>query len=139
MTRKDLPPYLSLQYVEDPISVLKEEFNLTQEEFSQAKDLFQKNLPPLVRREILPYLFGISHRFVASMSSQSRAYYRQYQIKKASGGYRKIEAPRRFLKVIQRWIYSNILSNYQLQDYVTGFRKGKNIFDNAEFHRPKKI
>lgn len=133
-----LPPYLSLQYADDIITVLQKEFSLDSNETSKARQLFDNNLPPLVRREILSFLFGVSYRFVSMMSQNSKKYYRIYKIPKKSGGHRRIEAPRRFIKLIQKWIYLYILSTRELPEAATGFVRGKNIFSNAEPHIPNK-
>ncbi|MFC2010146.1 reverse transcriptase family protein [Chloroflexota bacterium] len=133
-----LPPYLSLQYTEDLLVTLQEEFGLDTTELSKATELLDSKLPPLVRPEILAFLFGISYRFIKTMSMNSHDYYRTYKIAKRAGGYRRIEAPRRFLKVIQKWIYLNILSTRQLPPAITGFVRGRNIFSNAEPHKPNK-
>ena len=133
-----LPPYLSLQHTEDLIGTLRDEFGLNADEVSKANELLNNNLPPLVRPEILSFLFGISYRFLNTMSRNSGRYYRIYKISKRAGGFRQIEAPRRFLKLIQKWIYINILSKQQLPSSVTGFVRDKNIFSNAEPHKPNK-
>jgi retron-type reverse transcriptase len=134
----NLPSSLSLQYTEDLLGTLQEEFALDTNELSKAKELLDNKLPPLVRPEILSFMFGISYRFIKTMSMNSQYYYRIYRIPKHSGGYRRIEAPRRYLKLIQRWIYINILSTRELPSVVTGFVQGKNIFSNAEPHKPNK-
>ena len=72
------------------------------------------------------------------MSTNPKRYYRTYRITKKAGGYRRIEAPRRFIKLIQRWIYIYILSTRELPETVTGFARGKNIFSNAQPHIPNK-
>ena len=133
-----LPSYISLQYAEDLIGTLQEELGLGPDELSKARELLDKNLPPLVKPEVLPFLFGISNRLIYSMSRSSEKYYRVYKISKRRGGTRQIEAPRRFLKLIQRWIYFHILRTHELPSTVTGFVRGKNIFSNAEPHIPQK-
>ncbi len=60
-----------------------------------------------------------------------------YEIEKVDGGTRTIEAPRRFLKIIQKWIYQHIISKEHFADYVTGFVKGKSIFTNGTMHAGK--
>jgi retron-type reverse transcriptase len=133
-----LPPYLSLQYTEDILSTLHDECGLNTDELKKARELLDKKLPPIVRPDILSFLFGISYRFIKTMSNNSSYYYRVYRISKHAGGYRQIEAPRRFLKLIQRWIYTNILTTHEFPDCVTGFISGRNIFTNAEPHKKNK-
>jgi RNA-directed DNA polymerase len=134
MTSHHLPFAITLQYAEDLLGTLRQEFNLSPAEESRANELLNANLPPLVRAEILPFLFGVSHGLVLSMSRFPEHYYRCYTISKKTGGTRSIEAPRRFMKLVQRWIYAHILSKAELSSHVTGFVPNKNIFLNAKEH-----
>jgi len=68
------------------------------------------------------------------MSRNPEGYYRVYKIPKYGKGYRQIEAPRRFLKLTQRWIHDYILSQVQIPSVVHGFVRGRDIFTNAEPH-----
>ena len=133
-----LPSSLSLQYSDDLLGTLQEELNLDSDEVLKARQLLDSNLPPLVRPEVLSFLFGISYSLILAMSRFSERYYRVYTVSKKGGGKRQIEAPRRYLKLIQRWIYLHVLSKRQLPSMVTGFVHGKNIFSNAEPHKPLK-
>jgi RNA-directed DNA polymerase len=134
MSVRYLPSAISLQYSEDLLSTLAEELVFSPKELSEAQELVFKGLPPLVRPEVLAYLFGVSNRFLYSMCSFPEKYYRVYQIKKTGGGTRQIEAPRRFLKLVQRWINRHILSTQLPPPPITGFVQGKNIFSNAKPH-----
>ena len=135
---KRLPLLLSLEHSPDVIETLKNECNLSTYQVERAKELLKRGCPPLVRKDILPYMLGISDVLIESMERFQDRNYRTYRVKKASGGYRTIEAPRSYLKMVQRWIYEYILSNIKLPRYVTGFVIGKNIFDNAAFHLESK-
>lgn len=68
------------------------------------------------------------------MSRTPDLYYRKYKIRKLRNGYRKIEAPRRFLKIVQRWIYDHILSSVKLPTSVNGFVRDRDIFTNVRPH-----
>lgn len=107
-------------------------------EYTQAQGLLESNLPPLVRPDILAYIFGISHGLIVAMSQFHDKYYRVYAVNKRGGGTRQIEAPRRFLKTIQKWIHLYILTKKELPVAVTGFVRGKNIFTNATAHLSSK-
>lgn len=129
---------MSLQYSENPLETLRLEFNLDEGEYTQAQGLLESNLPPLVRPDMLAYIFGISHGLIVAMSRFPDKYYRVYTVNKRGGGMRQVEAPRRFLKTIQKWIYLHILTKKELPIAVTGFTKGKNIFTNAMAHLSSK-
>lgn len=129
-----LPFAISLKYAEDLVGTLEAEFGLDPREVLQARELLDSNLPPLVRPEILPFLFGISYSLTLSMPRFPEKYYRVYSVRKKAGGIRQIEAPRQFLKLIQKWIYIHILSKRSLPSSVTGFVPDQNIFSNAKKH-----
>ncbi len=133
-----LPFAISLEKTTNLLETIVSEFGLDVKEKTLARKLLESGLPPLVRREILSYLFGISLTLLRFMSSNPELYYRRYRIRKASHGYRNIEAPRRFLKIVQRWIYDYILSHTSIPSSVHGFVPGKDIFSNVQPHLTSK-
>lgn len=64
--------------------------------------------------------------------------YIPYIIPKKSGGYRKIAAPCKTLKYIQRQIANFIYDEIQVKDCVHGFARGKDIKTNANYHLKRK-
>jgi retron-type reverse transcriptase len=133
-----LPFAISLEKTTNLLKTIDNEFALNDNERILATKLLESGLPPLVRREILSHLFGISLNLLLSMSSNPELHYRTYRIRKASRGYRHIEAPRRFLKLVQRWIYDYILSNIPIPPSAHGFVPGRDIFSNVQPHLTSK-
>jgi len=133
-----LPFAISLEKNSNLLETIKNEFALDTKETILAKKLLESGLPPLVRREVLSYLFGISVTLLLSMPRNPDLHYRRYRIRKTLHGYRKIEAPRRFLKIVQRWIYDYILSDISLSSSVHGFVRNKDIFSNVQPHLKSK-
>jgi len=129
-----LPFAVSLDKTNDLLKTIELEFKLDTEEQSIAKKLHQSNLPPLVRPQVISYMFGISYNLILAMSIYPSNYYRIYKIPKAGNKFRQIEAPRRFLKLVQRWIYDHMLSQVSLPSEVHGFTSQKDIFTNAKPH-----
>jgi RNA-directed DNA polymerase len=135
-----LPFAVSLEKTRNLLKTIENEFALNTKETILARRLIESGLPPLVRPQILSYLFGVSYSLLLSMSLYPELYYRRYRIHKASHGYRNIEAPRRFLKIVQRWIYDHILSDISIPSPVHGFVPDKDIFSNVQPHlRSKNI
>lgn len=131
---RSLPLLISLERAEKPLDVLAEELDFPATQLALAKLLLDKGLPPLSTPDVLPYLFGVSHQLIGYMEKFPDNFYRTFRVKKNSGGYREIVAPRRVLKTIQRWIYVHICLKAAPNDCVMGFIKGKNIFDNGRVH-----
>lgn len=133
-----LPFSISLEWADDLLRVVQVEFDFDPSETSRARRLIESGLPPLVRPDMLPFLLGVSYSLILSMARFPETHYRIYTVAKASGGTRQIEAPRQFLKIIQKWIYVHILAKTQLPPQVTGFVRGMNIFSNAKAHLPSR-
>lgn len=131
---KHLPFLLSLENSPDVIETLKREFKLKPYQVDRAGSLLDKGYPPLVRADVLAYMLGVSNGLIVSLSKFQEKNYRIYEVKKAGGGTRVIEAPRSYLKMVQRWIYDYVLSRTELPEYITGFAPGKDIFKNADIH-----
>jgi retron-type reverse transcriptase len=129
-----LPFAVSLDKTDDLLKTIELEFKLDAEERTIAQKLLNSHLPPLVRPQIISYMFGISYNLILVMSLYPTNYYRVYKIPKAGHKSRQIEAPRRFLKIVQRWIYDYILSTVSLPSEVHGFTPKKDIFTNAKPH-----
>ena len=71
----------------------------------------------------------------SNFSGKSR--YKEFTIKKKSGGERKISAPNTPLKLIQSTLNVILSAIYEPKEYVTGFVHGRGIIDNAKIHANK--
>ncbi len=132
-------PFL-VSFPDQPASVeqIAQELLWSKKEKKLALDLQRRSLPPLATPSCLSYIFGVSPKLISAMGRSTDRYYRVFRIPKTRVGYRQIESPRRFLKVIQRWIHDHILSNSDFPPYVIGFVRGRNIFDNGLPHAKAK-
>jgi len=127
-------PFSSSSTEETILNVLTDELGLKPYQVHQAQKLMHFGFPPIATTKTLSYLLGVSDGIIYTMSKFPENYYRLYSIPKKSGGERQIESPRIILKVVQRWLYLNILIKVKLSDNVNGFVPGKNIFSNAKPH-----
>lgn len=67
-------------------------------------------------------------------------YYREFNIPKKRGGIRKITAPKKAVKIVQEFIYKDILQYYPgSYEYSHGYEKGKSIVTNAAKHCYKEL
>lgn len=82
---------------------------------------------------------GISHGLLTAMIKSPSRYYRQFNLKKKSGGERQILAPRKFMKVVQYWINDHILNRLSVHSSCYSYRNGVSIKDNALNHINKKF
>lgn len=103
------------------------------------------NLPILRTPEELAHWLGVplgrlawlTGRFFENERPQSaqEAHYHFHWIKKKSGGYRLIEAPKGHLKHAQQQILRGILDQIPAHSASHGFVKGRSIVSNAAPHR----
>lgn len=107
---------------------------LKDSENSLFSQLERKGLPPFISVEAISVAFGISTKLIGAMATRQHPYYRQFQIPKRSGGQRIILAPKRFLKVVQRFILGAILERAEFPDYVMGFVPERGIITNCAPH-----
>lgn len=124
------PPFLS----ENLLEIVCRDLASSEEETQLAQVLYEKRLPPLVNTKVLAFILGISHQLLYAMVHAPSRYYRTFTISKKDGREREIATPRVFLKVVQRWILSNVLYRKHLPSYVTGFVPRRGLLHNASFH-----
>lgn len=68
-----------------------------------------------------------------------RTHYHTFEIPKKSGGKRKISAPKRQMKALQRWVLDTILDRITMDEHAHGFIKDRSILTNAQPHTGKEI
>jgi len=102
-------------------------------ELQNRKDFANKINIPLRNLTYMLYKVGVDNLYEA------------FEIPKKSGGVRKINAPSKQLKDIQKKIalqlenYALSLESYTNNKVAHGFVKGRDIFSNAKIHRNKKL
>lgn len=90
--------------------------------FRYAEELHKRNLPVVFDFVHLSIYLGMSAEHLRGLVANVELHYRDYYIRKKSGGTRLIEAPDVMLKEAQRWIYINVLCKENaVQDCVHGF------------------
>ena len=105
--------------------------------------LQENNLPTLENvddlleflQRVVPELDVPMLRSMCSHTEVSKVcHYRQFQLPKKTGGFRKIWAPLPNLKAIQKLIQTDIVEKMTIHGAAHGFVPGKSIFTNAEQH-----
>jgi RNA-directed DNA polymerase len=83
---------------------------------------------------------GMSSGYVALLLKHHNKYYKTYFIKKKYGKkFRPISTPSYEIKAIQGWILRNYLDKIEISERATGFKRGRSIRDNANFHKDQKF
>lgn len=77
---------------------------------------------------------GISPRLLVHMVNRPERHYRSFDIIKASGGTRTIDAPRVFLKIVLRFIADYLLYELPVHIAVHSFIRGRSPVTNASQH-----
>lgn len=100
-----------------------------------AQHLFNEGFPIIYDINHFSLLVGYKLEYVIASAYGGKAFYREFKIRKKSGGERVIHEPLPSLKEIQRWILDNILYVYQPSRFAKGFVPKLSIKDNARLHR----
>jgi len=105
--------------------------------------LAQNGLPNLATRDELAAAMGIPRRALDWLAFPDPGgeppHYVGFAVKKASGGYRVLYAPKPRLKAAQHWIHREILAKVRPLDAAHGFVPGRSIHTNAAPHAKRDI
>ncbi len=100
--------------------------------------LARHGLPELSSREDVMKLLGVpSDAALSAMlrpGAQAGSAYVEFEVPKATGGIRRIAAPRKPLRAAQRQILSDILAKVPVHDAAHGFVKARSTVTNATPH-----
>ena len=100
-----------------------------------AEVLLDKGVPVIYDLDHLCALVGLKKYYVTSVIFCSKAHYREFEIKKRSGGVRQIRAPYPSLLYMQNWIYKEILMRCKVNATAHGFVRKRSILTNANVHK----
>jgi RNA-directed DNA polymerase len=130
-----LPPLISFETPQQLKEALGTYFSPTSEGVLNFDALVSNDLPPLVSAAAFGTILGINPKLLTAMTKFPQKYYREFSIKRKSGGSRLIRAPRTFLKAVQQYIHRYILSQLDVPPHINGFVKGRGVITNASIHR----
>jgi len=91
-------------------------------------------MPIILSLKHLAYMTDINYLKLRKFIKRKRSFYRSYNIKKRSGGFRFISIPCLELLHIQRWIDKFILRHLKKNGYSFAYETGKKIKDCASQH-----
>jgi RNA-directed DNA polymerase len=99
-----------------------------------AQRLESNSVPVIFEIEHLSKLLGIELSLVSRMTGANSLFYRQFSLKKRSGGVRLIESPYPKLAYVQQWIKSHILDSRTVSCNAFAYVKGTSHIENAKRH-----
>ena len=102
---------------------------------SYMRRLQDQNLPIILSPPHLSQLTGIQTHELFAISNAPDRYYRDFSVRKNSGGRRKISAPLPLLLYLQKWILAKVLEKVEIHPAAKAYRKRSSIKENAKFHR----
>lgn len=106
---------------------------ITPDEFAFVEALAERGLPPVTSRYTLAALFGLNPGVIWSMEHRTPRYYRSFSIPKGQR-FRRIDAPRVALKIIQKWLSVHLERAFAPPQHVYGFVKGRSHIQAAMVH-----
>lgn len=96
--------------------------------------ILENDVPIIFDFTHLSLLLGREKTYLASVINSPDNHYRDFTIKKRSGGERIITSPYPALLEMQYWIYNNILKKQPLHSSAHGFVFKKSIITNSKLH-----
>lgn len=96
--------------------------------------LQRKKIPVILTLGHLAYHTNIAYSELRMLTKRYQNNYRDFKIKKRSGGFRQISVPSDTLYSVQKWINTFILSKAEENPYSFAFERGKSIKNCAEAH-----
>lgn len=106
---------------------------ISESERRDAQALLNKRLPPVTSEEMVCAIFGINRGLLWSFLNSQARHYRTFSIPKGNGT-RQIQAPRVALKILQKWIGTQLANSYDAPDHVFGFVPGRSHLQAAQVH-----
>lgn len=103
-------------------------------QLSSFKKLKKNKLPYIINVDHLANLSDASSKQLRLFIWNKRIAYCSFNLPKKRGGFRRIDAPSKKLKNVQRWILDNILYKLDAGDFAHGFVPNKSIVTNASIH-----
>lgn len=101
--------------------------------------LNERELPVILSPQHWALRMGIDYEQLSTVIDNREKYYDHYRIRKKSGGWRAIQAPKPELYNIQLWLKTFILDKLEFPKYLTSYQRQKSIIDNAAPHVAKEI
>lgn len=99
------------------------------------KRLQERGLPAVLSPSHFSQLTGIKTQALFAISNAPEKFYRDFSVRKNSGGRRKISAPLPLLLYLQKWILTEVLEKIDTHPAAKAYRKRSSIKENAKFHR----
>lgn len=103
-------------------------------QLSSFKKLNQNKLPYVMNVSHLANLCGASSKQLRLFILNKSIAYCTFNLSKKKGGFRRIDAPSKKMKKVQRWILDNILYKLDAGEFAHGFVPNKSIVTNASVH-----
>jgi len=104
-----------------------------------ADNLVNRGFPVLFSLKHMAYELGINYEDLKTIEDHRENYYKHFHIKKKKGGLRHLSVPFTNLKLIQSWIYHNILLHHHPTSSAYGYIKNRSIKENADQHVAKRF
>lgn len=106
---------------------------------SYSRVMAGRGLPAAYNTAHLAHKHKMSKNHLLWMAYHQKSYYTHYEIPKADGSPRAIDAPSGRLLTMQQWILRRILDRGKPHKYASAFIKGRSILDNARPHVARKV
>jgi RNA-directed DNA polymerase len=105
---------------------------------NEGNRLVAANVPVVFTLRHLAAICDVPFSFLHDTVGRKIDPYREFKLRKKSGGYRQIVVPHPPLLIVQRWIHQNILRATAAHNCATAYMPGRTPYLNASQHRAAK-
>lgn len=130
---------ISLKQWSDRIKDKGFDDGLEQKLINYVEVLSSSNLPVIFDSKHLEKILCISPDDLTTLVFGTKYFYRSFQMKKRTGGSRKIEVPYPKLMIVQYWIKEAILDRLKVTDEAHGFVPERSILSHVNLHKNSKF
>lgn len=102
------------------------------------RNLEEQHLPVVLSVSHFSLLTNVKESELYAISNSPDAFYKNFRVRKKSGGHRSISAPLPLLLYVQRWVLHNVLEKIEVHPAAKAYKKKSSIRENAKFHRRQK-
>jgi RNA-directed DNA polymerase len=121
------------QFTQEALNVGYSEQNV-QKCLSYAERLFTNNVPVIYNITHFAALVGYRQEYLKNAVTKTTQFYREFDVRKKNGTFRRISEPLPSLKDIQLWVLQNILYKVKVSPYAKAYKPTIKLTENVRFH-----
>ena len=125
--------HYKIEFTQEALKTGYSEQNL-QKCLRYAERLFYNNVPVIYNITHFAALVGYRQEYIKNAVIKTTHFYREFDVRKKNGSFRRISEPLPSLKEIQLWILQNILYKLNVSPFAKAYKPTIKLTENVRFH-----